>query len=132
MTDDVQKTIITSLATAVPLMLMYWLNHKSLVKKVDAVDAKVGTIEKQTNSMKDALVEAARKAGGSEAREKQTDIDKAVAAAMSQPVAAPVVSAKATGKQVKLEVAIEQLTDAANETVEAAEKTVEHADKIKP
>lgn len=56
MTDDVQKTIITSLATAAPLMLMYWLNHRAMMAKIDGVKEDVKVIEKATNSMKDALV----------------------------------------------------------------------------
>lgn len=73
MTDDVQKTIITSLATAAPLMLMYWLNHKAVMRKVaevksevlgkvDEVKVDVKTIEKATNSMKDALVQSTKEA----------------------------------------------------------------------
>lgn len=74
MTDDVQKTIYTSLATAVPLMFMYWLNHRAMMRKVDesktemlgkvdAVQVNVDKIEKATNSMKDALVQATKEAG---------------------------------------------------------------------
>lgn len=136
--DDVQKAIVTAVTTAVPLMFLYWLQHRAVLKKVAEVktevlgkvgdvDKKVGDIEKHTNSMKDALVKAAHGAGVSEQREKQVDIDKAVAAATAQPVASPTSS---KGLPVKLDRAIEQLTDAAQETVESAEKTVEHAEKI--
>lgn len=62
MSDDVQKTIITSLATAAPLMLMYWLQHRAVLRKVDEVKADVKTIEKATNSMKDALVQSTKDA----------------------------------------------------------------------
>lgn len=128
MSDDVLKTIITSLATAAPLMLMYWLNHKAVLSKLGEVDQKVQTIEKQTNSMQEALVLGAKKAGVSEEREKQAEIAKAVIAATSQPVAAPAPAGK--GNPGKLGDAIEALTEAAEETVVSAEKTVEHAEKI--
>lgn len=62
MSDDVQKTIITSLATAAPLMLMYWLQHKSVMRKMEEVKTDVKTIEKATNSMKDALVQSTKEA----------------------------------------------------------------------
>lgn len=63
MSDDVQKTIISSLATAAPLMLLYWFQHRAMMSKVDEVKADVKTIEKATNSMKDALVQATKEAG---------------------------------------------------------------------
>lgn len=110
-------------------MLLHWLNHRAMLNKLSEVKSDVKTIEVATNSMKDALVKAARLEGKSEEREKQTDIDKAVAMAMSGPAAEPAPEVK-KGKPGKLGDAIADVVEAAEETVIAAEKTVEHAEKV--
>jgi len=63
MTDNVQIALIAGLTTACPLMLMHWLNYRALKLKVLEVKADVKTIEIATNSMKDALIQAARVEG---------------------------------------------------------------------
>jgi hypothetical protein len=71
MSENIQIAIITSLSTAIPLMLVHYLNYRSLKDHVGQIGADVKIVEIATNSMKDALVKAAHAAGGSEEREKQ-------------------------------------------------------------
>lgn len=135
MSDAVQIAIITSIATAVPILFGMWLAHRSQVGKIDSQAVKIDKVVTEFNGMKDALVHGASREGLAQGKiEGHADgvKDQKIAQMEKAEIVTTFPAPTTKSKQVKLEVAIEQLTDAAQETVEAAEKTVEHADKIKP
>jgi pilus assembly protein TadC len=70
MSDTVIVAIIAGLTTAIPAMLLSYLNHRALRFKVQevkdhlhSVKMDVHQIEKATNGMKEALIVAARTEG---------------------------------------------------------------------
>lgn len=122
MSDAVQIALITSITTALPILLGMWIAHLKQSVKIDKVVT-------EFNGMKDALVKGAEREGLAKGKlEGHADGVKDQKVAQAEKGDSGPASSR--GGTVKLGKAVEQLTEAAQETVEAAEKTVEHAEKF--
>lgn len=126
MSDAVQIALITSITTALPILLGMWIAHIKQAVKIDKVVT-------EFNGMKDALVKGAEREGLAKGKiEGHADgvKDQKIAQVEKTEIFGQVATVSSKGGSVKLSKAVEQLTEAAEETVEAAEKTVEHAEKF--
>lgn len=68
MSDQVQISIVTAIATAAPILFGMWLAHVKQGMKIDKQSDKIDVVVKEFNGMKDALVAGAGREGRAEGK----------------------------------------------------------------